>query len=170
MFLSILVPDKAQKHTKTEPLPEMLPNMMEDDGQSQKDERWWTFSERWKMMDNLREMKDDGKSQRDERWQTISGTRVHFSLTCSHHELTKDHLLKSAYGKIFRTFTRNAINESVRRKKDCCSWLPLNQNAMNIWLSSLENQRAPKLETRKTSPCSPRAPNLLHVLLSRIVG
>ena len=33
-----------------------------------------------------------------------------------------------------------------------------------------ENQSAPKLENRKTSPCSPCAPNLLHVLLSWIVG
>ena len=30
-----------------------------------------------------------------------------------------------------------------------------------------ENQSAPKLENRKTSPC---APNLLHVLVSRILG
>ena len=33
-----------------------------------------------------------------------------------------------------------------------------------------ENQSAPKLENRKTSPCSPCAPNLLHVLLSRTTG
>ena len=33
-----------------------------------------------------------------------------------------------------------------------------------------ENQSAPKLENRKTPPCSPRAPNLLHVLPSRMVG
>ena len=32
------------------------------------------------------------------------------------------------------------------------------------------NQSAPKLENRKTSPCSPCAPNLLHVLVSRILG
>ena len=37
---------------------------------------------------------------------------------------------------MFRTVTRNAVNKSVWRKKDC-SWLPLNKNAMNIWLSSL---------------------------------
>ena len=36
----------------------------------------------------------------------------------------------------FRTVTRNAVNKSVWRKKDC-SWLPLNKHAMNIWLSSL---------------------------------
>ena len=33
-----------------------------------------------------------------------------------------------------------------------------------------ENQSAPRLENRKTSPCSPCAPNLLHVLVSRIPG
>ena len=33
-----------------------------------------------------------------------------------------------------------------------------------------ENQSAPKLENRKTSPCSPCTPNLLHVLVSRIPG
>ena len=59
-----------------------------------------------------------------------------FRLMCSHPELTKDNVLTSAYVKIFRTLTRNAINKSVGRKKDC-SWLPLNKNAMNIWLSSL---------------------------------
>ena len=53
-----------------------------------------------------------------------------FRLTCSYPELT------SAYVKIFRTVTRNAVNKSVWRKKDC-SWLPLNKHAMNISLSSL---------------------------------
>ena len=33
-----------------------------------------------------------------------------------------------------------------------------------------ENQSTPKLENKKTSPCSPRAPNLFHVLPSRMVG
>ena len=33
-----------------------------------------------------------------------------FRLTCSHRELTKDHVLTSAYVKIFRTVTRNAVN------------------------------------------------------------
>ena len=59
-----------------------------------------------------------------------------FRLTCSHPELTEDHVLTSVYVKIFRTVTRNAVNKSVWRKKDC-SWLPLNKHAMNIWLSSL---------------------------------
>ena len=59
-----------------------------------------------------------------------------FRLTCSHPELTEDHVLKSVYVKIFRTVTRNAVNKRVWRKKDC-SWLPLNKHAMNIWLSSL---------------------------------
>ena len=31
-------------------------------------------------------------------------------------------------------------------------------------------QSAPKLENRKTSPCSPRTPNSLHMLPSRMVG
>ena len=59
-----------------------------------------------------------------------------FRLMCSHRELTKDHVLTSAYVKIFRTVTRNAVNKSVWRKKDCF-WLPLNKHAVNIWLSSL---------------------------------
>ena len=58
-----------------------------------------------------------------------------FPLTCSHPELTKDHVLESAYVKIFRTVTRNAVKKSVWRKD--CFWLPLNKHAMNIWLSSL---------------------------------
>ena len=56
-----------------------------------------------------------------------------FRLTCSHPELTKDHVLTSAYVKFFRTVTRNAVNKSVWRKKDC-SWLPLNKHAMNIFI------------------------------------
>ena len=32
---------------------------------------------------------------------------------CSYPELTKDHVLTSAYVKIFRTVTRNAVNKSV---------------------------------------------------------
>ena len=59
-----------------------------------------------------------------------------FRLTCSYPELTEDHVLTSAYVKIFRTVTRNAVNKSVWRKKDCF-WLPLNKHAVNIWLSSL---------------------------------
>ena len=38
-------------------------------------------------------------------------------LTCSHPELTEDHVLTSAYVKIFRTVTRNAVNKSVGGKK-----------------------------------------------------
>ena len=56
--------------------------------------------------------------------------------TCSYLELTEDHVLTSAYVKIFRIVTRNAVNKSFWRKKDC-SWPPLNKHAMNIWLSSL---------------------------------
>ena len=62
--------------------------------------------------------------------------RCIFRLTCSHPEQNKDHVLTSAYVEIFRTVTRNAVNKSVWRKKDC-SWPPLNKYAMNIWLSSL---------------------------------
>ena len=42
-----------------------------------------------------------------------------FRLTCSFPELTKDHVLTSAYVKIFRSVTRNAVNNSAWRKKDC---------------------------------------------------
>ena len=63
----------------------------------------------------------------------ISVIRGAFFLTRSHSELTKDNVLPSGYVKIFRTVTRNAINKSVWRKKDC-SWLPLNKHAMNIFI------------------------------------
>ena len=102
-----------------------------------------------------------------------------FRLTCSHPELTEDHVLTSAYVKMFRTDTRNAVNKIVWRKKDCF-WLPLNKHTMNIFIQISnsprtrarfsENQSAPRLENRKTSPCSPCALNLLHVLVSRIPG
>ena len=59
-----------------------------------------------------------------------------FRLTCFHAELTKDRVLTSAHVKNFRTVTRNAMNKRVWRKKGY-SWLPLNNHAMNIWLSSL---------------------------------
>ena len=36
-----------------------------------------------------------------------------FRLTCSHRELTEDHVLTSAYVKFFRTAMRNAVNEGV---------------------------------------------------------
>ena len=60
-----------------------------------------------------------------------------FRLTCSHPELTEDHVLTSAYVKIFKTVTRNAVNKGYWRKKNCF-WLPLNKHAMNIWLNSLK--------------------------------
>ena len=53
--------------------------------------------------------------------------------TCSYPQLTEDHVLTSAYVKIFRTVTRNAVHKSVWRKKDCF-WLPLNKHAMNIFI------------------------------------
>ena len=34
-------------------------------------------------------------------------------VTCSYPELTEDHVLTSAYVKIFRNVTRNAVNKSV---------------------------------------------------------
>ena len=37
--------------------------------------------------------------------------------TCSYPKLTEDHVLTSAYVKIFRTVTRNAVNKGVSRKK-----------------------------------------------------
>ena len=46
----------------------------------------------------------------------------------------------------------------------------LKQTCNEYLIKLSENQSAPKLENRKTSPCSPCAPNLLHVLVSRIVG
>ena len=36
-----------------------------------------------------------------------------FRLTCSYPKLTEDHVLTSAYVKIFRTVTRNAVNKTV---------------------------------------------------------
>ena len=36
-----------------------------------------------------------------------------FCLTCSYPELTEDHVLTSAYVKIFRTVKRNAANKGV---------------------------------------------------------
>ena len=109
-----------------------------------------------------------------------------FRLTCSHRELTEDHVLTSAYVKIFRTVTRNAVNKSFWRKKrlfltslkqTCIEYLYLStvlrepeHGSPRTGARFSENQSAPKLENRKTSPCSPCAPNLLHVLISRILG
>ena len=36
-----------------------------------------------------------------------------FRLTCSYPELTEDHVLTSAYVKIFGTDTKNAVNKNV---------------------------------------------------------
>ena len=46
----------------------------------------------------------------------------------------------------------------------------LKQTCNEYLIKFSENQSAPKLENTKTSPCSPCAPNLLHVLVSWIVG
>ena len=92
-----------------------------------------------------------------------------FRLTCSHPELTEDHVLTSACVKSFRTVTRNAVNKSVWRKKRLFL-TSLKQTCNEYLIKFSENQSAPKLENRKTSPCAPCAPNLLHVLVSRILG
>ena len=89
--------------------------------------------------------------------------------TCSYPELTEDHVLTSAYVKIFRTDTRNAVNKGVWRKKRLFL-TSLKQICNEYLIKFSENQSAPKLENRKTSPCSPCAPNLLHVLMSRTTG
>ena len=95
--------------------------------------------------------------------------RCIFRLTCSHRELTEDRVLTSAYVKFFRTVTRNAVNESVWRRKKLFL-TSLKQICNECLIKFSENQSAPKLENRKTSPCSPCAPNLPHVLLSRTTG
>ena len=46
----------------------------------------------------------------------------------------------------------------------------LKQTCNEYLIKFSENQSAPRLENRKTSPCSPCAPSLLHVLVSRIPG
>ena len=46
----------------------------------------------------------------------------------------------------------------------------LKQTCNEYLIKFSENQSAPQLENWKTSPCSPRAPSLLHVLPSRMVG
>ena len=74
--------------------------------------------------------------QQDSKNRQFGNQGCIFRLTCSHPELTEDHVLTSVYVKNFRTVTRNAVNKSVWRKKDC-SWPLLNKHAMNIWLSSL---------------------------------
>ena len=79
-----------------------------------------------------------------------------FRLTCSHSELTKDHVLTRAYVKIFRTITRNVVNKSVWRKKDC-SWLPLNKDAMNIFILTSTIRAHLSWRTRKHL-------HVLHVL------
>ena len=78
-------------------------------------------------------------------------------------------MLPSAQVKIFRTVTRNAVNKSVWMKKRLFL-TSLKQTCNEYLIKFPENQSAPKLENRKTSPCSPCAPNLLHVLVSRILG
>ena len=92
-----------------------------------------------------------------------------FCLTCSHPELIKDEVLTSAYVKYFRTVTRNAVNKGGLKEKRLFL-TSLKQICNECLIKFSENQSAPKLENRKTSPCSSCAPNLLHVLVSRILG
>ena len=57
-----------------------------------------------------------------------------FRLTCSQHELTKDHVLTTAYVKFFRTVTRNAMRLKEKRlfltslKQICNEYLYLDIN------------------------------------------
>ena len=95
-------------------------------------------------------------------FQNITGQGCISCGTCSYPELTEDHVLTSAYVKIFRTVTRNAVNRSVWRKKDCF-WLPLNKHAVNIWLSSLRIRAHRSWRIGKHL-------HVLHVLPSRMVG
>ena len=91
-----------------------------------------------------------------------------FRLTCSHPELTEDHVLTSAYVRIFRNVTRNAVNKCWKEKRLFLTSLKQTCNEYLIKFS--ENQSSPEFENRKTSPYSPCAPNLLHVLVSWILG
>ena len=84
--------------------------------------------------------------------------------TCSYPELTEDHVLTSAYVKMFRF-----VNKSFFKEKRLFL-TSLKQICNEYLIKFSENQSAPKLENRKTSPCSPCATNLLHVLVSRIPG
>ena len=65
-------------------------------------------------------------------------------------ELTKDHVLNMQWISLFK---HQPEHGSPRTRAQFS-----------------ENKSAPKLENRKKSPCPPRAPNLLHVLPSRMVG
>ena len=64
---------------------------------------------------------------------------------------------------------RNAVNSECLKEKRLFL-TSLKQTCSEYLIKFSENQSAPKLENRKTSPCSPCAPNLLHVLLSRTTG
>ena len=66
----------------------------------------------------------------------------------------------SNQGCIFRLTCSHPASHLTSLKQTCNEYL----------IKFSENQSAPKLENRKTSPCSPCAPNLPHVLLSRIPG
>ena len=57
--------------------------------------------------------------------------------TCSHAELTLDHVLTSAYVIIFWTVARNAVNKSVWRKKTVLDFPSTNMQ----WISLFKHQQ-----------------------------
>ena len=73
---------------------------------------------------------------------------VHFSLDVLPSWADRGSCAHKCVCSNFRTVTRNAVNKSVWRKKDCF-WLPLNKHAMNIWLSSLRIRAHLSWRTRK---------------------
>ena len=73
-----------------------------------------------------------------------------FRLTCSHRELTKDHVLTSVYVKNFRTVTRIAVNKGCLKENRL--FLTSVTQTCNEYLIKFS-------ENKKTSPFSPRAPN-----------
>ena len=77
------------------------------------------------------------------------------------------------HGRLGRPFLwYNSVSETwcLHLKEKRLFLTSLKQTCNEYLIKFSENQSAPKLENRKTSPCSPCAPNLPHVLLSRIPG
>ena len=90
-------------------------------------------------------------------------TRPAFVLVCEDHLCHETEVLYEALVSMLRACIGLRL-----------SYIPASAPGWRLRSSHTEqfskNQSAPKLENRKTSPCSPYAPNLLHVLLSRKVG
>ena len=63
-----------------------------------------------------------------------------FRLTCSHPELTEDHVLTSVYVKIFRTVMRNAVNKLKEKRLFLTS---LKQTCNEYLIKFSENQSVP---------------------------